>query len=92
MYQVLLNAHRGDPAFCLKDGDKVVEFCKVADSALAIKAAYELGYVKKPTRVRYRLKAGVAAVRTADYAAFNELSNVFFSADPLCVAAAGGGH
>jgi len=81
LYQAILNAHRGDPAFCLRDGEKVVEFCKVPDSALAIKAAYELGYVTKPSCVRYRIKVGVATVRTADYGAFNELSQLYFSAD-----------
>ncbi len=82
LYQAILNAHRGDTAFCLRDGDKVVEFCKVLDSALATKAAYELGYIKKPARVRYRITAGMATVRTADYEAFNELSQAFFAADP----------
>lgn len=69
------------PAFCLLAGRKVIEFTK-ADASLAIKAAWELGFTPKPTRVKYRLTAQLATVATADYTAFNELSGVFFAADP----------
>jgi transglutaminase-like putative cysteine protease len=82
LYQAILGAHRGDKAFCLRDGSRVVEFCKVSETALAVKAAYELGYVKKPAHVRYRFAARVATVRAADYKAFNDLSQAFFAADP----------
>jgi hypothetical protein len=68
-------------AFCLLDGRTVVEFSRAHDAATAIKAAYELGFVQKPKRVTYRITANVAAVRTADYMAFNELSQAFFATD-----------
>jgi transglutaminase-like putative cysteine protease len=69
------------PAFCLLAGRKVIEFTK-AEVALAIKAAFELGFVQKPQRVTYRLTTQIALVQKADYMAFNELSRVFFAADP----------
>ncbi|MFA5189487.1 MAG: transglutaminase-like domain-containing protein [Verrucomicrobiia bacterium] len=71
---------KNHPAFCLQRGRKVVEFCR-CDAATAIKAAYELGFVRKPSRVLYRITAQIATIRTADYMAFNELCRAFFSTD-----------
>lgn len=76
-----ISAMKNHPAFCrLRDG-KIVEFCK-ADAAVAVKAAFELGFIEKPEQVTYRLSARIATVRTADYMSFNELCQAFFSADP----------
>ncbi len=74
-----LSAMRRNPAFCRLDGCKVIEFCK-AEPATAIKAAYELGFANKPSRMRYHVGARLATVQSADYMAMNELSNLVAAA------------
>jgi hypothetical protein len=70
---------KSDPAFCLLRGTRVVEFCG-NDVATAVKASYELGFVTKPGRIRYRITAELALVDTADYMSLNELFDTFLSA------------
>lgn len=72
---------RGHPAFCLREGRTVVEFAKTSRS-VALKAAWELGFTKKPEEVRYRVVANVATIEKADYKAFNALFNALSLADP----------
>ena len=76
-----ISATKTHPAFCLRRGLEVVEFCR-CEAATAAKAAYELGFVGKPGRINYRITAQVATLRTADYMAFNELCRVFSAIDP----------
>jgi len=66
------------PAFCLRDGKRVIEYVG-NDPALATKTSYELGFLKKPRRVRYRVVARLATVDKADYMSFNKLFNLFLS-------------
>ena len=67
---------KGNPAFCLLQGNKVIEFCK-ADVSTAIKTAYELGFITKPETIQYGITARVSTIDKADYMAFNKLFNVF---------------
>ena len=75
-----ISAMKTDPAFCLLVGRRVIEFVG-ADVATAIKTTYEVGFVEKPTQVRYRITAHASTIETADYMAFNELFNVFLATD-----------
>ena len=76
----VITAMKGNPVFCLLRGQRVIEFCRTTPST-AIRTAYELGFVQKPARVRYRVTAQLATVEQADYMSLNELSNVFFKAN-----------
>lgn len=67
--------------FCLRDGLTIVEYVgQHVDESLAIKTSYELGYLPKPTRLRYRVIAQLATVETADYMVCNTLFNQFLAA------------
>lgn len=74
-----LSRMKTDPAFCLREGTRVVEYVG-NDSALAIKTSYELGFIAKPRQIRYRVTAEVAAIDKADYMAINDLFNQFLTA------------
>jgi hypothetical protein len=66
--------------FCLRKGNVVIEYVgKNIDAALAIKTSYELGLIKKPDTVRYRVTAELATVEKADYMACNMLFNHFLA-------------
>ena len=68
--------------FCLRDGLTIVEYVgQQVDEPLAIKTSYELGYLPKPKRIRYRITAQLATIDTADYMACNRLSNQFLTAN-----------
>jgi len=69
---------KSDPAFCLRKGKRVIEYV-ADDPALATKTSYELGFMKKPQRIRYRITANVATVAKADYMSFNKLFNLFLA-------------
>ena len=69
---------KGHPAFCLRKKRTVVEFVG-NDVALAIKAAYELGFKAKPSEARYRISLEIVPLKRCDYMAFNKLSNLFFA-------------
>jgi len=71
-----ISAMKGHPAFCLIQGQTVVEFCN-AELATAIKTAYELGFTPKPQKVQYGITAHISTIDKADYMAFNKLFNVF---------------
>ena len=64
-----------NPLFCLLQGVKVIEFvCRNPD--LAQKAAYELGFIKRPKQVMYQLRIYLAPVKKIDYVAANRLFNL----------------
>lgn len=71
-----ISAMKNNPVFCLIQGKKVIEFCN-ADVATATKAAYELGFVKKPKQIKYHILAHISTIEKADYMASNRLFNVF---------------
>jgi hypothetical protein len=76
-----ISSMKGHPAFCLRIGKRVVEFVG-NDPALATKTSYELGFLKKPREIRYRITAQISTVDKADYMSFNKLFNVFLATDP----------
>jgi len=80
LYTVISNM-KGHPAFCLRTGKRVIEFVG-NDPALAIKTSYELGFLQKPRRVRYRITAQISTIDKADYMSFNKLFNMFLATDP----------
>ena len=80
LYTTISNM-KGHPAFCLRIGKKVVEFVG-NDPALATKTSYELGFLKKPREIRYRIKAQFSTIDKSDYMSFNKLFNTFMAADP----------
>ena len=66
--------------FCLRRGLMIIEYVGPdIDEALAIKTSYELGYLPKPSRLRYRVIARLATIETADYMACNPLFNLFLA-------------
>ena len=68
--------------YCLRTGRVVIEYVgRDIDEALAVKTSYELGFVPKPDRLRYRVVARLATVRSADYMALNPLFNQFIALD-----------
>jgi len=79
LYTVISNM-KGHPAFCLKIKKRVIEFVG-NDPALAIKTSYELGFLKKPGRIRYRITAHISTIDKADYMSSNKLFNMFLSTD-----------
>lgn len=79
LYTIISNM-KGHPAFCLKIKKRVVEFVG-NDPALAIKTSYELGFLKKPGRIRYRITAQISTIDKSDYMSFNKLFNMFLSTD-----------
>ena len=79
LYTVISNM-KGHPAFCLRIKNRVIEFVG-NDPALAVKTSYELGFLKKPRVVRYRIKAEISTIDKADYMSFNRLFNIFLSTD-----------
>ncbi|MGB2809132.1 MAG: transglutaminase domain-containing protein [Sedimentisphaerales bacterium] len=79
LYTIISNM-KGHPAFCLRIKKRVVEFVG-NDPALAIKTSYELGFLKKPGRIRYRITAQISTIDKADYMSFNKLFNMFLSTD-----------
>jgi hypothetical protein len=80
LYTTISNM-KGHPAFCLRTGKRVIEFVG-NDPALAIKTSYELGFLKKPREIRYRITAQISTIDKADYMSFNRLFNIFLSTDP----------
>ncbi|MHC4735756.1 MAG: transglutaminase domain-containing protein, partial [Planctomycetota bacterium] len=79
LYTVISNM-KGHPAFCLKIKKRVIEFVG-NDPALATKTSYELGFLKKPGRIRYRITAHISTIDKADYMSSNKLFNMFLSTD-----------
>lgn len=76
-----ISATKGDPAFCVRDGHRVIEFTgKTATPALATKVSWELGFRPRPREIRYRVTAGIATVEKSDYMRFNDLCQLFFRA------------
>ncbi len=73
-------AMKGHPAFCLKLDSTVVEFVG-SDTALAVVAAFELGFKSKPKRATYRISFDAAPMKTGDYMQWNNLYNLFLAAD-----------
>ena len=71
---------KGHPAFCVRRGKRVIEYV-ARDPALAVKTSYELGFVKKPRQVRYRIEADIVPLDKADYMSFNKLFNLFLRAN-----------
>lgn len=76
-----ISGMKGNPAFCLRNGNRVVEYVE-KDLALAIKTSYELGFVAKPKQIRYRVTSEVALIDKADYMALNKLFNLFLTNQP----------
>jgi hypothetical protein len=66
--------------FCLKMGKRVVEYVG-DDPAIAAKTSYELGFLKKPMQIRYRLTARISTIDKADYMSLNQLFNLFLAMD-----------
>ncbi len=75
----VISPEKKDPAFCIVSGPDVVEFVvdEFTGADLAIKAAFELGFRPKPTRVHYRVTARLAPVEEADYMNLNQIFNLF---------------
>ena len=66
--------------FCVRKDRVVIEYVgKDIDAALATKTSYELGLLKKPGNVRYRVIAELATVEKADYMACNPMFNCFLA-------------
>ncbi|MBN1419332.1 MAG: transglutaminase domain-containing protein, partial [Planctomycetes bacterium] len=66
--------------FCMRKGRVVIEYVGAdIDAALAIKTSYELGLLKKPESVRYRVIAELATVAKADYMACTPLFAQFIA-------------
>jgi hypothetical protein len=80
LYTVISNM-KGHPAFCLRFGKRVIEFVG-NDPALAIKTSYELGFLTKPSQIRYRITAQISTIDKSDYMSFNKLFNMFMATDP----------
>jgi transglutaminase-like putative cysteine protease len=76
----VLSQMKSDPALCLLKGKRVIEYVG-DDPALARKTSYELGFVNKPKRIRYRITASVATVAKADYMSLNKLFNLFLAVE-----------
>ena len=75
----LAGARKTDPAFCIIADSSVYEFiCN--DPALAILAAFELGFKPKPEQATYKISFRAAPVEKADYTSWKKLSNLFASA------------
>ncbi|MHC4426907.1 MAG: transglutaminase domain-containing protein [Planctomycetota bacterium] len=79
LYITISNMKR-HPAFCLRIGKRVIEYVG-NDPALATKTSYELGFLQKPKRIRYRIRADISTVDKADYMSFNRLFNIFVATD-----------
>ena len=79
LYTIISNM-KGHPAFCLRIGKRVVEFVG-NDPALATKTSYELGFLPKPGRIRYRITAQISTIEKADYMSSNKLFNMFLATD-----------
>ena len=79
LYQTI-SSMKGHPAFCLRIGKRVIEYVG-NDPALATKVSYELGFLKKPKQIRYRVSAQISTIDKADYMALNRLFNVFLTMD-----------
>lgn len=79
LYTIISNM-KGHPAFCLRIGKRVIEFVG-NNPALAIKTSYELGFLQKPSRIRYRITARISTIDKADYMSFNRLFNMFLATD-----------
>jgi transglutaminase-like putative cysteine protease len=77
LHQVI-SKMKSHPAFCLRRGRKVIEFVG-NDITLATKTSFELGLVKKPKKIRYRLTAKIATIEKADYMSLNKLFNAFLT-------------
>jgi anti-anti-sigma regulatory factor len=68
------------PPFLEQKGPLIIEYVgSEIDAALAVKTSYELGILKKPTSVKYRVVVDLAAVETMDYMACNPLFNQFIA-------------
>ena len=66
--------------FCLRQGNAIIEYViNSSDPSLALKTSWELGFLDKPEKVRYRVTVDLAAVDTADYMAVNPLFNQFLA-------------
>jgi Transglutaminase-like superfamily len=74
----VLSAMKSNPSFCIRKGNRVIEYVS-KDPALALKTSYELGFISKPKKVRYQIKACIAPIDKADYMASNSLFNLFLS-------------
>ncbi|MHC4086027.1 MAG: transglutaminase domain-containing protein [Planctomycetota bacterium] len=79
LYTIISNM-KGHPAFCLRIGKRVIEFVG-NDPTLAIKTSYELGFLKKPREIRYRITAEISTIDKSDYMSFNKLFNIFLATD-----------
>jgi hypothetical protein len=76
----VISSMKGHPAFCLRIGKRVIEFVG-NDPALATKTSYELGFIKKPNQIRYRVTAQISTIDKSDYMSFNKLFNLFLATD-----------
>lgn len=70
---------KGDPAFCLRLGNSVVEFVG-GDVGLAKKAVYELGIRPRAGEATYRISFEAAPIERCDYMSWNKLYNLFLRA------------
>lgn len=71
---------KSQASFCARQDRLVVEYPgKDVDAAFATKTSYELGLLPKPTSLRYRVTAEIAAVEKADYMACTPLFNLFLA-------------
>ncbi|MCM8813382.1 MAG: transglutaminase-like domain-containing protein [Candidatus Omnitrophica bacterium] len=72
-------AMKQHPALCVQSGEQVIEFVG-ASVPVAVKLAYELGFVAKPRQLVYRVVAPLALVDKADYGSGSELFNLLAQA------------
>lgn len=75
LHEKLLTMKGGNPAACLRLGERVVEFvCR--DPNQAVRGAFDLGLRPRPERMRYRVTMRVAPVKECrDYMRWNETFN-----------------
>lgn len=71
------------PPFYLRTSRTVIEYVGDGiDAALARKTSFELGFVPKPDRARYRIVAEIATIDSGDAMAMNPLFNAFLALGP----------
>ena len=76
----VLAAMKRSPLFCIRQGNKVIEYVS-NDPNLAQKTSYELGFMVKPQQVRYQITAYIVPINRADYMVSNRLFKLFVEAD-----------
>ncbi len=78
IYNSILKVHKGFRPSVIKHDKKVIEI-SCEDTALTIKAGWELGFRRKPTAVEYAIKFDAAPIKDCDFMAWNKMFNLFLA-------------